>query len=320
MPRQGKWPLIIGSERGLYGIDSGGNTRLLWPDGAVRKILGKGDYWAILSDRGILVSSDLFHWESRNEGLPVKTIKVYEEGQKSFVSLVQEIKDLEIHPENPEIMVCATKDQVFLSQNAGRSWKNLGAPPYRTNGIKAVAAANLPELTVFLSHSVYGVYYITPEKNGARWTELNRGLEKLETTDNPDEVSDIAVVLSGGRTEADAAGEARPIIYAAQTFRRRLYRLDWEGKQFLPIWSDSTAFGTADSLDIGEGVIRFVREGAVVELNYPDVHNPAGSYPPQSLSFRRRPDIVEFINTVSANLGIKPYCLTFQENILRPDS
>jgi hypothetical protein len=314
----GKWPLVIGSERGLYGIDSGGNARLLWREGAVRKILEKGDHWTILSDRGILVSSDLFHWESRNEGLPVKTIKLYEGGQKSFISMIQEIKDLEIHPENPEIMVCATKDQVFLSRDAGRNWKNLGAPPYRTNGIKAVAAANLPELTVFLSHSVYGVYYITPEKNGARWTELNLGLEKLETTDNPDEVSDIAVVLPGKK--AEAAGATRPIIYAAQTFRRRLYRLDWERKQFLPIWSDAADFGTADSLDIGEETIRFVREGTVIELNYPGVRDPAGPYPPQSLSFRRRPDIVEFIGTVSANLDIKPYCLTFRENILRPDS
>jgi hypothetical protein len=308
----------VGAEGGLYGIDSGGNALVLWSGGAVRKILRGGDYWAVLSDSGILVSSDLIHWESRNEGLPVKTIKVYEEGEKSFVSLVQEIKDLEIHPENPDIMVCATKDQVFFSKNAGRNWKNLGAPPYRTNGIKAVAAADLPELTVFLSHSVYGVYYITPEKSGGGWTELNRGLEKLETTDNPDEVSDIAVAFPG-EGEAGSGGKGLPVIYASQTFRRRLYRLDWEKKQFLPIWSDSEVFGTADSLDIGKGTIRFVREGAVAELNYPGLYSLYGT-PSQPLYFRYRPDILELIETVSVNLEIKPLCLTFRENIFRPDS
>ncbi|MDR3167838.1 MAG: putative glycoside hydrolase [Treponema sp.] len=318
-PVQGRWPLVVGAEGGLYGIDSGGNALVLWSGGAVRKILRGGDYWAILSDSGILVSSDLVRWESRNEGLPVKTIKVYEGGEKSFISLVQEIKDLEIHPENPDIMVCATKDQVFFSQNAGRNWKNLGAPPYRTNGIKAVAVADLPELTVFLSHSVYGVYYITPEKKDGRWTELNRGLEKLETTDNPDEVSDMAVAFSGENPELGSEGRT-PVIYASQTFRRRLYRLDWEGKQFLPIWSDSTAFGTTDSLDIGRGTIRFVREGAVIELNYPGLYDPAGLYPLEPLYSRYRPDIVELIETVSAHLEITPLCLTFQENIFRPDS
>jgi hypothetical protein len=268
----------------------------------------------------VLVSSDLFTWENRNEGLPVKTIKIYEGGKKSFIPLIQEIKDLEIHPGNPEIMVCATKDQVFLTRNAGKNWENLGAPPYRTNGIKAVAAADLPELTVFLSHSIYGVHYINPGKPGARWTELSRGLEKLETTDNPDEVSDIAAVLPkpGGETEAGTG--ALPVIYAAQTFRRRLYRLDWEGKRFVPLWSDDADFGTVDSLDIGAGSIRFVQEGAVAELKYPGLYRPAGSLPLAPSHFRRRSDIIEFIRTIPENLEIKPYCLMFRENIFRPDS
>jgi hypothetical protein len=243
---------------------------------------------------------------------------MYEGGQKSFTPLIQEIKDLEIHPGNPEIMVCATKDQVFLTRNGGRTWENLGAPPYRTNGIKAVAAADLPELTVFLSHSIYGVHYINPGKPGARWTELSRGLEKLETTNNPDEVSDIAAVLP--KPGAETAPGAKPAIYAAQTFRRRLYRLDWEGKRFLPLWSDAADFGTVDSLDIGAESIRFVQEGAVAELKYPGLYRPIESPPPAPAHFRYRPDIIEFIRTIPENLGIKPYCLMFRENIFRPDS
>ena len=147
-------------------------------------------------------SDDLLNWEKRNRELPVKTIKVFQNGKKSFLQIVQEIKDLKINPENPDIMVCATKDNVYLSRNQGRSWVSLGAPPYRTNGIKAVAVANMPagggtgkELTVFLSHSVYGIYYIRPD-TGVQWTELSTGLEKLETTGNADEVADITVTYN----------------------------------------------------------------------------------------------------------------------------
>ena len=293
---QTRWPTVIGADKGLYGVDRAGNVKPLWTGGAVRKVLRTASYWAVLGDQGIAVSTDLNRWELRNRGLPVKTIKNFSGGKKSFSYLVQEIKDLETLPGNPAVMVCATKDTAFLSRDAGRNWESLGAPPYRTNGIKAVAAAMLPAaspsagagtaLTVFLSHSVYGVYYRQPDQGGAGWTEFNRGIERLETTANPDEVSDIRAALSGGGTE----------VYASQTFRRRIYRLDWEGRRFEPVWSDGSDFGAVDSLDITGSGIRFVREGAILELN--------GSLPP-----RERRDLLAFIRSIPAAWGIKPSSL-----------
>jgi hypothetical protein len=239
-----------------------------------------------------LVSPDLWNWETRNEGLPVKTIKVYEGGQKSFMPLIQEIKDLEYNPGNPDIMVCATKDMVFLTRNGGMRWESLGAPPYRSNGIKAVAAAELPELTVFLSHSIYGIYYITPDKPGAQWTELNEGLEKMETTNNPDEVSDIAVFFP--------EGESSPwTVYVSQTFRRRVYRLNWTEQRFLPLWSDPAKDGTVDSLSVGKRVLRFIRDGAVMEI-LPQDPSPEG---------RLRPDIKRIIQDLPRSVGSTPNCL-----------
>jgi hypothetical protein len=280
----------MGTNKGLYGVDRLGNVKPLWTGGAVRKVLRTPSYWAILGDHGILVSTDLRHWEPRNSGLPVKTIKNFSRGQKSFSSLVQEIKDLETLPGNPNVMVCATKDTVFLSRDTGRNWESLGAPSYRTNGIKAVAAASMPEsaLTVFLSHSVYGVHYRQPDRGG--WTELNAGLERLETTANPDEVSDLRV--APGASPGASPGAA-PEIYASQTFRRRIYRLDWEGKRFERVWSDGSEFGAVDSLDITAAGVRFVREGAVMELN--------GTLPP-----RERQDLRSFIRSIPAAWGIKP--------------
>lgn len=296
---QENWPLLIGTNDGLYGLDFEGRSVPLWTGGQVRKIIHSGSSWTILGSEGILVSTDLRHWESRNNGLPVKTIKVYEGGKKSFIPAVQEIKDLEINSANPEVMVCAARDTAYLSRNGGRSWESLGTPPYRTDGIKAVASAYMPggsapELVVFLSHSTYGIHYIVPGKAGARWTELTTGLEKLETTNNADEAADIAVV----QNNADSPAE----IYVSQTFRGRIYRLDWAGKKFVNLWSDNAPFGIADSLDPGRDGLRFVREGMISELNY------------QNSNTADREDLRWTIESIKRNLKLQPNCVIIQNN------
>ncbi|MDR0721709.1 MAG: hypothetical protein LBF75_02780 [Treponema sp.] len=307
-PAKETWALIIGTDQGLYGIDWQGSRTPLWTGGAVRAIKRSKDYWALLSDQGIAVSQDLRTWEDRNQGLPVKVIKVYDQGKKSFIRHVQDIKDVEIHPENTAIMVCAVKDGVFLSRNAGLSWEYMGMPPYRTNGIKAVAVANLPDLTIFLSHSVYGVYYRHVDSPGSQWIELNQGLENLETTDNPDEVSDIAVVLP--RPE-EVAGTL-PRIFASQTFRRRIYELHWEQKRFSRIWGEealdqSDGFGTVDALDPGRETLRFVQDGCIGEIPYPPKTQASGEA--EEPRIRQRDDLLRLIQEIPGTMGLKPSCV-----------
>jgi hypothetical protein len=303
-PAVEKKPAIIaGTDEGLFTVDSTGIMTALWAGGSVKKILCTAENtWAILGSEGILISTDLQNWERRNQGLPVKTIKIFQDDQKTFLPVVQEIKDLEVNPADPNIMVCATKDQVYISRNQGQSWTNLGAPPYRTNGIKAVASAYMPrgdsgsDLTVFLSHSTYGVFFIQPDRAGAQWIELSRGLEKLETTDNADEVSDIAVL------SAPPLGETppMPVIYAAQTFRRRIYRLDWEAKTFNLIWSDDSPFGTVDSLYAGKTGLYFLYEGMAASLDFAD------------FTLRKQPEILDSVRTAAAR--IKSHCMVIPED------
>jgi hypothetical protein len=286
---------LAGTSNGLYSIEPAGLSSLR--SGEVKKILhvkpnasgGNPDgYWAILGGDGILVSTDLKRWEQRGQGLPIKTIKVFQDGNKSFLRVPQEIKDLEINPVDPRIMVCATKDNVYLSRDQGVSWRNLGSPPYRTNGIKAVASAFMPGgaasagmLTVFLSHSTYGVYYIQPDRQSQQWIELNQGIEPLETTGNTDEVSDIVVI-------PPQSGEEMPEIYISQTFRRRIYRLDWNRKKFDLVWSDKSVFGTVDSLFAADNGLYFLYEGTVASIGFPDY------------AFQKRDDILEAIRKVQA--------------------
>ncbi len=255
------WTTVVGSARGVHGIDAEGNAVPLWTDGEVRTLLHAGNQWLALGDKGITASADLVAWESRNAGLPVKVIKRFDDGRESFDRIVQELKDLEADPQDPRVLVTATKDTVFLSRDGGRIWKDLGTP-VRTNGIKSVAVASLPRLTVFVSHAIYGVHYLEADKAGAKWVELNAGLEKLETTDNPDEVADIAVAAS------PIAGEP-PRIWASQSFKPIVYRLDWANKTFRRLWSAAGEFGTIESLNPDGNLLRFVGREGITELAYP---------------------------------------------------
>jgi len=253
---------IVGSNEGLFSVDLAGKRTDLWTGGSVKKILSvpnEEDTWIILTSEGVLISKDLKNWEKRNNGLPEKTIKVYEDGTKSFLTMMQDIKDIAINPADSKVMVCATKDRIYLTRDQGQTWTDLGRLRYNANGIKAVTSAFLPELTVFVSHSLYGIHYLQPDLDNT-WTFLNEGIENIETTTNPDEVSCFAVVQQG----------SKPEIFVSQTFRRRVYKLDWEQKKYIPVWSDGNPFGTVDSLYYSGGELYFVREGKIASINYSD--------------------------------------------------
>jgi hypothetical protein len=337
-PPELRWRALVGTRTGLYGLSLFNSTVPIWTGGEVRKILKTAERWYILSSAGIHTSVDLRRWESRNRGLPEKTLKVFRDGVKSLETVVQEIKDLEINPFDARIMAAATKDTVFLSRDGGGSWQSLGMPTYRTNGIKAVAVTYLPtggspasaggrELVVFLSHSTYGIHYIQPERRGASWTELNAGIETLETTGNADEVADILCAALPGEAGVlpGSPGRMEPLVFVSQTFRPRVYQLDWARKRFTRLWSGAAAaaagdsgtaegravFGSTDSLALDAAFLRFVREGAVIEIPRPDRDAPLPA--PHGLRGDRprvREDIAALYGLLAAR-GEAPLCLGF---------
>jgi hypothetical protein len=286
---------LFGNNEGLFSVSPSGSKTALWTGGAVRKILAlPDDTWAMLTNEGIFVSPDLKNWEARNTGLPVKTIKVFQNGVKSFLQITQEVKDLEFNIDNPDIFVCATKDRIYLSRNRGQSWTNLGTLPYSANGFKAVAAANMPQLTVFLSHSIFGIYYAQPNEHGGitTWTELHDGLEELETAGNPDEIADIVVV------PANLTGGSGIEIFASNTFRRRIYKLNWNQKKFDVIWKDESPFGTVDSLYPVKDNLLFLQEGTVASIRYSN-----------DSAFQKQPDLLNAIRALAAE---KPSCVVIE--------
>lgn len=242
-----KYPLV-GTDNGLYRITDNGNIPL-WEGVSVSKIIttpeGHSPKYYFLTDKGIFASDDLQTFIEKNTGLPFLTIKEYDGKTKSFVRQIHSLKDLEIHPEDPNILVTTTRAEVFLTKDGGSSWKNLGFSS-NTMGAKAVAVCTLQkpginltevqtengkeiindekkDLVVFLSHSLYGLGYILPDSKNPQWKDISEGFFVEKTMTYPEEISDIVPIV-----EEDVYGNKKIEIYLSQSFYKRLYRLNWE--------------------------------------------------------------------------------------------
>lgn len=276
----GQTLFLAGSENGLYRISSGTATQI-WNKSEVKKIIHSDSAWFFLTGEGIFYSKDLVLFEERNTGLPVKVLKIPENGSKRFTREIQELKDLEIHPSNTRIMVTATKDSVFLTKDGGLSWKSIGLNAV-TTGAKAVAVTDLPDssgnmqLTVFMSHPIYGISWKHPDKPGSQWADLNKGLKSVPSIRWPDEISDIAVALQNGES----------VIYASQTFMPNLYKLDWKAKAFTPIWEGSAPADTIEALAVTPKGIVFTAPGSLKEFSNNNTVQPLQDW---NFQFSRAP-------------------------------
>lgn len=289
---------IVGSSAGIHELRPDGSVVVQWTGGEIRSFVASGGKRYALERTGVL-AFDGNVWNSRSAGLPIKIIKRIEDGKKSFFREGQELKDLAVDPFDPETLVTGTKDAVFLSRDGGNTWKSLGFPT-RTNGLKAVAVVTKPETLVFVSHPIYGVYYLQCDRKGAAWTELDGGLERLETTDNPDEVSDLSI---------ERSGETAWRLWAGQTFRSRLYELDWERKTFVLRWKGNGDFGTVDSLIPGGGYVRFVGDDGISAL-------PLAADGTAAASPRTVPDATAALRSATAALGRAPDALMRADSLV----
>jgi hypothetical protein len=251
---------LAGTDSGLYQITKSG-SELLWNKNDVRKIVRAGDTWYFLTGGGIFSSESLSLFEERNAGLPVKVLKVPTNGSKNFLREVQELKDLEVNPDDPKTLVTATKDAVYVTRDGGTSWKNVGIAA-TTAGIKAVAILNLPDssgrnaLTVLMSHPIYGVSYRNLDDPKSAWADLDVGLEQVPSIKWPDEVADLQAVRRGGKL----------VLFASQTFMPRIYRLDWTAKRFVRVWSGSAYADTVEGLAPTDSSVVFTAPEGIREV------------------------------------------------------
>ncbi len=253
--------ILAGTESGLYKIIGNDTAVPLWTEGRVTQILrtetAGSEQWFFATGKGLLKSSDLVNFIpiGSENGLPVLIVKEYDGTQTKLAGHPKEIKDIAVHPQNPNILAATTSDTVFLSRDNGRTWKDLGFSA-KTAGAKAVAVADMPvpgkknadgsyqtEVTVFLSHAIYGLSYIQPDKPKAAWVDITAGFDTMPTQTYPDEIADMTAIV-----RTDAAGAAYTELYLSQTFIPNLYRLDWAKKRGVRIYHGTEPADTIDGL------------------------------------------------------------------------
>ncbi len=251
-------PFLLGTDNGLFRVFTNGLVQPLWSDGKVDRILKTSSRYYFITDKGILSSSDLIEFSECNNGLPFLTIKKYEVQDGKKTSILEQktplLKDICADPSDPDILVTATKDSVYLTYDGGKNWQSIGSSSPRSPGIKAVAVAHMPtfardgsqngsELVVFMSHPIYGFSYYRTQATKPSWVDVSAGFSAMQSLTQVDEISDILPVLV-----KDKNGNVFTEIYLSQTFIPNLYKFDWQNKKAIKIYSGSEKADTFDGL------------------------------------------------------------------------
>ena len=279
---------IAGSDKGLFRIIKNKTLEPLWTEGKVKQILrvpfssekdNTNFSWYILTNKGILYTSDLEHFELRNTGLPFLTVKKYDGKSPTLESQVDLLKDIAVDPIDPLTLVTATRDNVYLSTDGGQNWRNMGSVSTSTTGIKAVAVAHIPnvdfkadpavssaknradeleksDIVLFLAHSYYGFAY--RYATGSKWIEAQGGLFSLPSYSYPDELSDIITVAD---TKDDGSYSVR--IFSSQTFVPKIYEFNWKLKKSVAIYEGKEPADTIDSLNYVNGNFVYMKPGTL---------------------------------------------------------
>lgn len=272
--------ILAGTESGLYKIVGNDTPVPLWNESRVTQILRTetdlGEQWFFVTGHGLLYSTDLANFTllGSENGLPVLTLKEYDGTNTTLVPQAKEIKDIFAHPQKGNILAAATDNTVYLSRDSGKTWEDLGFCA-QTAGAKAVAVADMAvsgktnadgslktELTVFLSHPIYGLSYIQPDKQKAQWTDITKGFDMMPTYTSPDELSDIVAVT---RTGAD--GLPNTEIYVSQTFLPNIFRLNWEEKKGERIYHGQEPADTIDGLFWTGTNLLYTKPGGISLVN-----------------------------------------------------
>ncbi len=258
---------LVGSDDGLFRITQRNNAIPLWSEGRVEQILKanlpdeKGvlkDCWFFKTDKGILFSSDLKTFEERNAGLPFLTIKEKNAEEVKLVQKIQSLKDICINPFNNKEIVTATNDKVFYSKDEGRTWISLSSMSQATPGVKAVAVATIEnETVVFMSHPIFGLSYIFPNRTKPAWIDVSSGFEKMPSLSSPDEIADILPVV---RKAEDGTNYID--IYLSQTYIPRIYKFNWTTKKGELVYKGTEPTDVIDGLTtIGDVLLYTTIEG-----------------------------------------------------------
>lgn len=206
---------------------------------------GMGTKWYFRTSKGIISSEDLKTFTPCNEGLASLVIKKFINGKAALVHQSAMLKDLAIDPVDNNNMVTATENTVFVTRNGGKSWQSIGSVSERTPGIKAVAIATMADgkVVVFSGHTIFGFSYRILDDAKPAWRDIASGIKIMKSLTSTDEVADIYPML-----RKDDEGKQCVQVYLSQSYLPNIYRLDWERKACISIYSGSEPCDTLDAM------------------------------------------------------------------------
>lgn len=266
-------PFLIGTDTGLFKILPSGIADPLWTEGKVERILRTQAKWFFVTENGIYSSIDLKEFKQNNTGLPLLVVKNYENGKKEIVQKMPLLKDICADPLNPDVLVTATKDEVFITRDGGASWKSLGSASNYTSGMKAVAVSHMPvygktgeiegsEIVVFMSHPIYGFSYCRADEKNPKWIDVSAGFSAMPSLTQVDEISDILPVLCRNQS-----GNIYAEIYLSQSFIPNIYRFDWRTKKAEKIYQGENPCDAIDGLCQNGSSLIFSTVGKILSLS-----------------------------------------------------
>ena len=273
-------PFLLGTDNGLFKVLGNGLVEPLWTQGKVERILRTSSRWYFVTSKGIISSQNLTDFLECNNGLPSLTIKKYVKKQNKKTKTLEQqtplLKDLCADPFNPDILVTATKDAVFITYDGGKNWKSLGSMSSKSGGIKAVAVAHMPlyskngsvsgtELVVFMTHPIYGFSYYRTEASKPAWIDVSAGFSSMPSLTQPDEIADILPVLV-----KDESGSVYTELYMSQTYIPNFYKFDWRNKKAVKVYKGSGKCDTMDGLCQSNSEIVFSTLGKICSYSLKD--------------------------------------------------
>ena len=241
---------LAGGKSGLYRValrQSDIETRSIWNEGAVRSIVPFSGGWYFVTSHGIIFSPDLQGFESRSEGLPMKTLKVLKDGTFTLSREIVDLKSLAIDPAQPNRLAACTNEAVWYSETSGRSWISLGSPS-QVPGMKAVSfgpGQGSSQNAIWVSHAIKGIFTKdVNDKNG--WVSLSTGVPKVFGA-NGEEVSSFALLPFGTQSGPQTADQPWRLL-AGLSFLGKIIQWDPVKKTFIERYSDKSDFGGVESL------------------------------------------------------------------------
>ena len=262
---------LVGSDNGLYKINQKNKAVPIWENGRVdqieRVVFTENEKtkegWYIRTSKGLFYSEDLVNFEERDKGLSFLTLKKYDGKKTTLYKQIQELKDFCVNPANNLEMVTATKDAVYISKDGGKNWTNISSMSKSTAGMKAVAIATIDDETVvFMSHPIFGLSYIFPNRQKPAWIDVTAGFEIMQSLSYPDEISDILPVV---RTAED--GTKVTEIYISQGYIPRIYKFNWTSKRGELLYKGEEPVNAIDAMTFVDDTILYTQLEGFGSLN-----------------------------------------------------